>query len=57
MILLTLGVRNAAIRPLSRLAADVRQIADGDFGHQLGRTGPREVRDLGADVDRCASGS
>jgi signal transduction histidine kinase len=51
VILLTLGVRNAAIRPLARLAADVRQIADGDFGHDLARSGPREVRDLSYDVD------
>jgi signal transduction histidine kinase len=52
VILLTLGVRNAAIRPLSRLAADARQIADGDFDHDLSQSGPREVRDLGADVSR-----
>ncbi|MGH3398479.1 MAG: sensor histidine kinase, partial [Streptosporangiaceae bacterium] len=51
VILLTLWVRNAAIRPLARLAGDVRQIADGDFGHQLTRSGPREVRDLSTDVD------
>jgi signal transduction histidine kinase len=51
VILLTLGVRNAAIRPLARLAGDVREIADGDFGHQLTRSGPREVRDLSLDVD------
>jgi len=51
VILLTLGVRNAAIRPLARLAGDVRQIADGDFGHELTRSGPREVRDLSFDVD------
>jgi signal transduction histidine kinase len=52
VILLTLGVRNAAIRPLSRLADDARQIADGDFDHELTQSGPREVRDLGADVGR-----
>jgi len=52
VILLTLGVRNAAIRPLSRLAADARQIAGGDFDHELTRSGPREVRDLAADVAR-----
>jgi len=51
VILLTIGVRNAAIRPLARLAGDVRQIADGDFGHELTRSGPREVRDLSTDVD------
>jgi signal transduction histidine kinase len=50
VILLTLGVRNAAIRPLSRLAADARQITDGDFEHELAQSGPREVRELSADV-------
>jgi signal transduction histidine kinase len=52
VILLTIGIRNAAIRPLARLAADARQIASGDFSHELSQDGPREVRDLGADVDR-----
>jgi signal transduction histidine kinase len=50
VILLTIGVRNAAIAPLSRLAADTRQIADGDFEHRVDQSGPREVRDLAADV-------
>ena len=49
--MLTLGVRRTTIAPLARLAADARQVADGDFSHELGRRGPREVRDLGADVD------
>jgi signal transduction histidine kinase len=50
VILLTLGVRNAAIRPLSRLAADARQITDGDLEHELTQSGPREVRELSADM-------
>jgi signal transduction histidine kinase len=49
--LLTLAVRAAAIRPLTRLAEDVRQVADGEFGHPVGRSGPREMQRLGADVD------
>ena len=51
VILLTIGVRRTTITPLARLAADARQVADGDFGHELSQRGPREVRDLGADVD------
>ena len=51
VVLLTIAIKNAAIRPLTRLAADVRQVADGDFGHQVGRSGPREMQRLGADVD------
>jgi signal transduction histidine kinase len=49
--MLTIGVRRTTIAPLARLAADARQVADGDFSHELGRRGPREVRDLGTDVD------
>jgi signal transduction histidine kinase len=49
--MLTLGVRRTTIAPLARLAADARQVADGDFTHELGGRGPREVRDLGADMD------
>ena len=51
VIMLTVGVRRTTIVPLARLAADARQVADGDFGHELSQRGPREVRDLGADVD------
>jgi signal transduction histidine kinase len=51
VILLTIGVRRTTITPLARLAADARQVADGDFGHELSQRGPREVRDLAADVE------
>ena len=51
VIMLTIGVRRTTIGPLARLAADARQVADGDFEHELSQRGPREVRDLGADVD------
>ncbi|HEY6279359.1 MAG TPA: ATP-binding protein [Streptosporangiaceae bacterium] len=49
---LVFGLRRAVIQPVSRLAADVRQVADGDFSHQVGQSGPAEVRGLGADVNR-----
>jgi signal transduction histidine kinase len=49
---LALAVRQVVIRPLSRLAGDARLVADGDFGHQVARTGPREVQEVGADVDQ-----
>jgi signal transduction histidine kinase len=52
LIGLGLGVREAAIRPLARLAEDARQVADGDFEHEMGPGGPREVHALAADVDR-----
>ncbi len=46
------GLRTAAIRPLTRLAADARQVAGGDFGHQVDASGPREVHQLAVDVNR-----
>jgi signal transduction histidine kinase len=49
--LLTLAIRSAAVRPLTRLAADVRQVADGEFDHQIERSGSREMQRLGSDVD------
>jgi signal transduction histidine kinase len=42
----------SVILPLSRLAADARQVAGGDFSHQVGSPGgPAEVRAVGLDVD------
>ncbi|MPZ81585.1 MAG: HAMP domain-containing protein [Actinophytocola sp.] len=51
VLLLAIGLRRAAIRPVSKLAAEVRTVADGDFRHEVGQSGPREVRELGADVN------
>jgi signal transduction histidine kinase len=50
--MLAIGVRAAAITPLSRLAAAARRVADGDFGHEVRPSGPREIHDLGQDVNR-----
>jgi signal transduction histidine kinase len=52
VVVLAFGLRVAAIRPLSRLANEARQVAGGDFEHEVGRNGPREVRNLALDVDR-----
>jgi signal transduction histidine kinase len=49
--LLALGLRATAIRPLDRLAAQVRRVAGGDFGHEVTVRGPREVTDLAVDVN------
>jgi signal transduction histidine kinase len=49
--LLAVGLRLGAIRPLSRLAEEVRTVSRGDFGHAVAQSGPREVRALGADVN------
>jgi light-regulated signal transduction histidine kinase (bacteriophytochrome) len=51
VILFALGLRAAAVRPLHRLAAEARQVADGDFGHEVSLAGPREVTDLAVDVN------
>jgi len=48
---LALVLRATAIRPVHVLAAEARRVADGDFGHQVAQTGPREIRELGADVN------
>ena len=52
VVLLAIGLRATAIRPLHRLAAEARRVADGDFGHEVSLTGPREVTSLAADVNR-----
>ena len=44
-------LRGAAIRPVHVLAGQARRVADGDFGHEVAPTGPREIRDLAADVN------
>jgi signal transduction histidine kinase len=52
VIVFALGLWRSAILPLSRLAADARQVAGGDFEHRLDSPGgPVEVREVGRDVD------
>jgi signal transduction histidine kinase len=51
VLLLALGLRATAIRPLHRLAAQVRRVAGGDFEHEVTARGPREVTHLAADVN------
>ena len=51
VVLLAVGLRATVIRPLHRLAAEARRVADGDFGHEVRLTGPREVTDLAVDVN------
>ncbi len=49
---LATGLRLAAIQPITRLAHEVRTVADGDFDHPVEQSGPQELRSLGADVNR-----
>jgi signal transduction histidine kinase len=51
VLLIALGLRATAIRPLHRLAAQVRRVAGGDFEHEVTVRGPREVTHLAADVN------
>ena len=51
VVVLALGLRAMAIRPLDQLAAQARQVAGGDFGHEVTLRGPREVTNLAADVN------
>ena len=51
VVALAIVLRVTAIRPVHVLAAQARRVADGDFGHEVMRTGPREIRGLAADVN------
>ena len=51
LIVLAVGLRRVVLRPISHLAAEVRRVAEGDFDSEVRGTGPREVVELGADVD------
>jgi signal transduction histidine kinase len=52
MAVIAFGLWRSAILPLSRLAADARQVAGGDFDHEVSPGGPAEMRDVGMDVNR-----
>jgi signal transduction histidine kinase len=52
LIVLAFSLEISVIRPLSRLAADARKVADGDFAHHVDPGGPQEVRTVGTDVNR-----
>jgi signal transduction histidine kinase len=52
VLVLALGLWRSAISPLNRLAADARQVASGDFEHQVEPGGPAEMRAVGLDVNR-----
>jgi signal transduction histidine kinase len=47
-----LALRAMATRPLTRLASEARQVAAGDFDHEVTSSGPREAADLAVDVNR-----
>ncbi|HZB47630.1 MAG TPA: ATP-binding protein, partial [Mycobacteriales bacterium] len=51
LVVLAVGLRRVVSRPISALAGSVRRVADGDFDARVVGTGPREVVELGDDVD------
>ncbi|MDD7919840.1 sensor histidine kinase [Actinomycetospora callitridis] len=58
LVVVALGVlallewlRRVVVAPTHRLAREVRQVADGDLDHQVLAAGPREITELGEDVE------
>ncbi|HET6706389.1 sensor histidine kinase, partial [Amycolatopsis sp.] len=49
--MLLFGLRQVITRPLLRLAGEVRRVADADVHHPVHGSGPREIAQLGADVE------
>jgi signal transduction histidine kinase len=50
-ILLAVLLRYLVTNPVSRLAGEVRRVADGEYQHKVGTDGPSEVAALARDVD------
>ncbi len=46
------GLQRGVTRPLTRLTDDLRQVAEGDFDHEVTPSGPADMRALAGDVDR-----
>jgi signal transduction histidine kinase len=46
-----IGLRRAVLRPVSQLAAEVRDVASGAVHQDVRAVGPREIVELGADVE------
>ena len=45
------GLRRVVVLPIARLAHDVREVAQGDFEREVSASGPREIEELGEDVE------
>ncbi|TIC79240.1 HAMP domain-containing protein [Nocardioides sp. GY 10113] len=51
-ILMTILVLALVTRPLSRLRASSRRVAEGDFAHSITPSGPEDIRAVGRDVEQ-----
>jgi len=52
IVMLALLAHYGVVRPVSRLAAEVRLVADGQFQRPVAGSGPREIASLAAGVDQ-----
>ncbi|QUQ62824.1 sensor histidine kinase [Kutzneria sp. CA-103260] len=52
IVVLALLAHYGVVRPVSKLAAEVRLVADGQFQRPVAGSGPREIVSLAADVDQ-----
>ena len=50
-VALWMAQRRWVLDPLAAIGQEVRQVADGDIGHQVQVAGPREIADLARDVE------
>ncbi|MEJ2888677.1 sensor histidine kinase [Actinomycetospora aeridis] len=48
---LLLWLRRVVVVPTRRLASEVREVVDGDLDHRVTAAGPREISELGEDVE------
>ena len=51
LVVLAVGLRRVIVRPLSTLTREVRRVSGGDFGAEVQVSGPREIVELGWDVN------
>ncbi len=51
MLVLAVLLRRALVRPLNRLAAACRRVAEGNFGERIVPQGPRDIRMIAIDVE------
>jgi len=51
LVVAAIGLRRSVLRPVSDLAAQVRAVVSGGVQHPVLGTGPREITELGEDVE------
>lgn len=55
LLLASIGLRKVILSPIRRLAAQTRQVVEGSVGTRVLGSGPREIVELGADVEAMRS--